>query len=359
MKGDSVFHCGLPEGISQIRGFIIKFVVLKKIFTLIPFAIGFITPLAGMVWLAKHGNRRYKIYIYLAGIALLWGGVGASFLLLDEIVVGIVMNVAFILTVAASLTLFIKSQNIQAEVLRLKKLTEVRADQIAMLGHELRTPLSLIKGSTELLIEGNPGPLTEQQTIFLETISKNCEHMITLAEDSLMQAKIQAGLFKLRVQQVDLKSIVRLAVEQSRFLTEERQQHFVSNFTQVSLWIHADGRLILQALNNLILNASRHTSVNGHIYITLAKNDNCAVVTITDDGAGMSPDERRNLFKKFSSGRPLGDGTGLGLVITKQIIELHGGKIMIDTSLGRGTTVLFSLPYWREEDEKTASACSG
>lgn len=333
--------------------------MLKNIFAVIPFAIGFITPLAGMVWLAAHGNRGRRIYCYLAGMALLWGAGGASFFFLDRMMVSIVMNVAFILTVLVSLLFFIRYQRIQGEVLRLKKLTEVRADQIAMLGHELRTPLAMIKGSTELLIEGNPGPLTEQQTIFLETISTNCEHMITLAEDSLMQAKIQAGLFKLRVQQVDLKSIVRLAVEQSRFLTEERQQHFVSNFPQVSLWIHADSRLILQALNNLILNASRHTSVNGHIYISLARNDNCAVITITDDGAGMSPDERRNLFKKFSSGRPLGDGTGLGLVITKQIIELHGGKIMIDTSLGRGTTVLFSLPYWREEDEKTASARSG
>lgn len=269
------------------------------------------------------------------------------------------MNLVFILSLVVSFFLYQRYRNYQAEVQRLKKIIEVRADQIAMLGHEIRTPLALIKGSVELLIEGNPGPLTEQQADFLATISHNCEHLIALAEDSLIQAKIQAGLFKLHVQRVDLKSIVRLAVEQSRFLTEKRQQHFVTNFPQVSLWIYADGRLVLQALNNLILNASRHTSVNGHIYINLSRNDSSAVVTINDDGVGMSPEDRRNLFKKFISGRPLGDGTGLGLVITKQIIELHGGKIMIDTSLGRGTTVLFSLPYWRDEDEKAASARGG
>jgi signal transduction histidine kinase len=318
-------------------------------------AIGFISPLAGMIWFFTHGGYQRKVYIYLLSIALLWGFGGVSFFFLDPTITVIVMNLVFIRSLVISLFLYQQYKSYKAEVQRQKKLIEVRADQIAMLGHEIRTPLSLIKGSTELLIEGNPGPLTEQQTVFLNTISHNCEHLISLAEDSLIQAKIQAGLFKLHVHRVDLKSIVRLAVEQSRFLTEEKQQHFVTNFPQVSLWIYADGRLILQALNNLILNASRHTSVNGHIYITLARNDSCAVVTINDDGIGISPEDRRNLFKKFSSSHPLGDGTGLGLVITKQIIELHGGKIMIDTSLGRGTTVLFSLPYWRDEDEKAKS----
>ncbi len=331
----------------------------NKIFWIISFAIGFIAPLVGIARLYSHGCRQIKIFLTLLVLSLAWGSGGLAFLYFDTTAAVVILNLAFILSLATGYLLYRRYRNNQAEVQRLKKLIEVRADQIAMLGHEIRTPLALIKGSVELLIEGNPGPLTDQQTVFLNTISHNCEHLIALAEDSLIQAKIQAGLFKLHVQRVDLKSIVRLAVEQSRFLTEKRQQHFVTNFPQVSLWIYADGRLILQALNNLILNASRHTSLNGHIYITLSRNDSGAVVTINDDGVGMSPEDRRNLFKKFSSGRPLGDGTGLGLVITKQIIELHGGRIMIDTSLGRGTTVLFSLPYWREEDEKAESARGG
>lgn len=339
--------------------FSIEFGVPTNFIAILFFAIGFLSPLAGIVWLFTHGCRQVKLFVYPLGLALLWGLGGLAFFFFDAAVAAAVLNLVFILSLACGYFLYRRYRNNQAEVQRLKKLIEVRADQIAMLGHEIRTPLSLIKGSVELLIEGNPGPLTEQQGVFLATISHNCEHLIALAEDLLIQAKIQAGLFKLHVQRVDLKSVVRLAVEQSRFLTEKRQQHFVTNFPQVSLWIYADGRLVLQALNNLILNASRHTSVNGHIYITLSRNDSSAVVTINDDGVGMSPEDRRNLFKKFISGRPLGDGTGLGLVITKQIIELHGGKIMIDTSLGRGTTVLFSLPYWREEDEKTESARGG
>lgn len=175
--------------------------------------------------------------------------------------------------------------------------------------------------------------------------------MISLAEDLLVQARIQAGLFKLHLELTDVKSIVRKAVEQAQFLTEERHQHYIVDYPQVINRTYIDANLILQALNNLLLNASRHTSHTGHIYVSLAENDAGLVLSVTDDGAGMSPEERKKLFKRFSSGQPLGDGTGLGLVITKQIIELHGGQIMVDTTLGRGTTVLFILPRWKIENE--------
>ena len=325
---------------------------------LITFVTGALAPLGGLFWLFSHGHREKLWTIELAGLSLLWGLAGIFFYISWLLLAVILSNLCFFLT----LFLFIRScwmyKNNQAEIARLKKLTEVRSDQVSVLSHEIRTPLALIKGATELLLEGNPGPLTNQQSIFLDTIGQNCEHLISLAEDLLVQAKIQAGLFKLHLELVDVKSIVRLAVNQSRFLTEKREQHFVTNYPQLGLRIYADDRLVLQALNNLILNASRHTSINGHIYVSLTKNDTCAVISITDDGAGMSVEDRRKLFKKFASGRPLGDGTGLGLVITKQIIELHGGQIMIDTSLGRGTTVLFTLPYWREENEQTANSGS-
>lgn len=238
----------------------------------------------------------------------------------------------------------------RAEIVRLKSISESRSDQVAALSHEIRTPLAMIKGAADLLLEGNPGPLTPQQLVFVKTISQNGEHMISLAEDLLVQARIQAGLFKLHLELVDIKSIVRRAVEQAQFLTEERHQQYIVDYPQIVERTYLDANLIIQALNNLLLNASRHTSHNGHIYVSLAENDAGLVLSVTDDGAGMSPEERKNLFKRFNSGHPLGDGTGLGLVITKQIIELHGGQIMVDTTLGRGTTVLFILPRWSDDN---------
>jgi two-component system, OmpR family, sensor kinase len=107
---------------------------------------------------------------------------------------------------------------------------------------------------------------------------------------------------------------------------------------------HVDPRLLQQTLTNLVHNASRHTSRGGHIYLTLAQTEAAITIAVTDDGAGMSREERRQLFQKFASGRPAEDGTGLGLVISKQIIEHHGGRILVDTSLGQGTTFLITLP---------------
>lgn len=293
------------------------------------------------------------------GLALLWGGAwGLSYTVFSG-AVGLLLAAAFIVVVGLLARQVQIALSYQVEIARLKRLTEVRSDQVAALSHEIRTPLAMIKGAVDLLLEGNPGPLTAQQLIFLKTISQNGEHMISLAEDLLVQARIQAGLFKLHLELADLKEVVRQAVEQSRFLTEERGQQYIADYPQVIARIYVDAHLILQALNNLLLNASRHTSYGGHIFISLAENDEGVVISVTDDGAGMSREERLNLFKRFNSGHPLGDGTGLGLVITKQIVELHGGQIMVDTTLGRGTTVLFTLPRWRIETQDEQTARSG
>lgn len=242
------------------------------------------------------------------------------------------------------------------ETARLQHLADARSDRVSALSHEIRTPLAMIKGAADLLLEGNPGPLTPQQLTFLQTITQNCAQTISLAEDLLMQARIEAGLFKLRVQQVDFKVLVRQTVRDHRAYAAEREQYVSLDCPQVMARISADPRLLTQALNNLLQNASRHTTHGGHIYVSVADNDSGLVVSVTDDGAGMSSEERSRLFQKFASGRPLGDGTGLGLIITKQIIELHGGQIMVDTNLGRGTTVLFTLPRWKEpQDGQTAS----
>jgi len=317
--------------------------------------LGIITPLGGLIWLVSHGYKEKFLYIWLPVLSVFWGITWLLSFTPLNVLVYILDCFVFLLAVFLFIHQARSSLNNRAEVSRLKRLTEVRADQVSALSHEIRTPLALIKGSADLLLEGNPGPLTPQQLVFVKTISQNGEHMISLAEDLLVQARIQAGLFRLHLQPVDLKLIIRQAVEQVRFLSEERGQQFITDYPQVMPRIYADNRLILQAINNLLLNASKHTSFNGHIYLSLVDNDQSAVISVTDDGAGMTAEERKKLFKRFASGRPLGDGTGLGLVITKQIIELHGGQIMVDTSLGRGTTVLFTIPHWRSENGQTSS----
>jgi signal transduction histidine kinase len=130
-------------------------------------------------------------------------------------------------------------------------------------------------------------------------------------------------------------------------LSEQRAQRIVVHCPPRMERMDADGKLLRQALVNLLQNASRHTSHGGAIEVRVLDNDDDVVMSVLDDGDGMSSEDRARLFQRFASGRPLGDGTGLGMVITKQIAELHGGRILVDTQLHRGTTVMISLPRQR------------
>lgn len=320
---------------------------------------GLLGGLGGLAWLFCRGHGRARRVFIVVGLLVVWAA-GMLLTISSWWPHGLAtLSVAFGAAMMLVAYLIWREANQRAEVARLSRIAEVRADRAAALSHEIRTPLALIKGAADLLLEGNPGPLTPQQHAFLQTISQNCEHTIMLSEDLLTQARIEAGLFQLRLESVDLKALIQQVVRGIRRLLSDRGQTISLDYPQVMERIYIDPRLITQALINLLQNATRHTSHGGRIYVTIANNDSAAVITVTDDGAGMSAEERRRLFHKFASGRPLGDGTGLGLVITRQIVELHGGQIMVDTSLGRGTIILFTLPRWKErENGQTARAGS-
>jgi len=236
----------------------------------------------------------------------------------------------------------------------LEKTVQVRSDRLSMLSHEIRTPLTLMRASLELLFDESAGPLTEQQRTFLETIYQNEERTATLAQNLLTQARLESGVFSPKTQPVDLRRIVRLVVNDLCILVEQRKQQIRTYYPQVLPPAQADPGLIRQVLINLIQNASRHTSESGLIVVSISQSDYALLVSVTDDGAGMGLEHRRQLFKRFStSGANSGEGTGLGLVIVKQIVEWHGGKVYVDTSLGRGTSFYFTLPFDKTETRST------
>jgi two-component system, OmpR family, sensor kinase len=236
---------------------------------------------------------------------------------------------------------------VEQEMRRLRRLAERRADQVSALSHEIRTPLAMIKGASDLLGSEAAGPLNANQREFIGTISYQSEHVIGVAEGLLLQARIDAGLFDLRVSLTDVRPLVRSTVKGMRTLCDARRQIVQLHCPPRIGRIPADPKLVRQALINVLQNASRFTSQGGSIELRVLDNDDAVVFAVIDDGAGMTADERKNLFQKFASGRPLGDGTGLGMLINKQIVELHGGHVLVETQLHRGTTVMMSFPKTR------------
>jgi signal transduction histidine kinase len=230
------------------------------------------------------------------------------------------------------------------ELDRLNRLLDRRAEQVAALSHELRTPLSMIKGAADLLLEESPGPVTAMQGKFLRSVAQQSDHVIGLCEGLLVQAKIESGLFTPRRELTDMSGLARDVVTAMRPLCAQRNQRVSLDTPQVVPMIAVDPGLVRQALTNLLSNAMRFTSNGGGIAVRVREIDDGMVVYVSDDGDGMTREQRAQLFRRFATGRPLADGTGLGLVITKDIVELHGGAIMVDTTARRGTTFVLTLP---------------
>ncbi len=276
-----------------------------------------------------------------AGVAVLVALIAAR-LAAPAGIVGTVVGAVGALAVLRRLTAAERERTV-----KLERLLDRRAEQVAALSHELRTPITMIKGSADLLLEGSPGKLTVAQEQFLTVINHQCIQVVGLCESLLIQAKIEAGLFTPRLERVDMSVVTRDVVTAMRPLCAQRGQAIALDTPQVTPRINADPMLLTQALTNLLSNASRFTTVDGHISVRVAIIDGAIAVYVTDDGAGMSRDQRSRLFQRFATGRPLADGTGLGLVITKTIVELHGGTILVDTSSTRGTTFLLTLPLGR------------
>ncbi|MGB3376440.1 MAG: HAMP domain-containing sensor histidine kinase [Microbacterium sp.] len=229
----------------------------------------------------------------------------------------------------------------RADLRRLQRTAQRNADQISVVSHEIRTPLALMMGAADLLAEGTPGPLTPSQARFVETISKNCHTVIDLAQDLLVQARIDAGMFSLHLQRVDFRSLAASVVNELRLL---HSADIALDCPGAPPRAWADAKLMRQAIINLINNATVHASDARLITLRVVGTDEQVLVSVSDDGSGMTAEQRQQLFERFSSGRPLRDGTGLGLVITRQIVRMHGGEVYVDTTPARGTTMMFSVP---------------
>lgn len=230
----------------------------------------------------------------------------------------------------------------QRDIARLEDLAKRRADQVSVLSHEIRTPLALIKGSADLLVEETPGPLTDVQRRFATTISDSAEHVINLAEDLLAQARIEAGLFEVHLRPVELRSYLRSVV---RELRQVHDRSIVLDTPGPPARVLLDPQLVHQLLTNLVANSLRHdpnpvnqVTVRGY----LADAD--VVISISDRGRGMTEQQRAQLFERFRTTAALGEGTGIGLYISRHIVELHGGSIHVDTIAQHGTTMLVTFP---------------
>ena len=225
----------------------------------------------------------------------------------------------------------------------------MKSDFVSHVSHELRTPLTAIKGAVDLVLREVAGPLTEKQVHYLTRVRSNTQHLAGLINDLLDLSKIESGKIEVKSSRVSLSSLVHEVVEALRPVAAEKVIALEATIREPSILVWADRDKIDQVLTNLIGNALKFTPVQGRVTVSTSRNGHESVqVSVSDTGPGVPPDEKEKIFAKFYRVPEINGGnskgTGLGLAIAKALVELHGGRIWVESEEGRGSTFSFILP---------------
>ncbi len=228
-----------------------------------------------------------------------------------------------------------------------KELDRVHDEFTAMMVHELRAPLTIVRGTTDMFLRDPNMAISPQGQELMKTMETSSTTMLSLVNDLLDAAKIDAGKFQIIKTPGNLAEII---ADRVLFFTQMANQKSIVISTDIpdqNLQMTFDKERMSQVLNNLISNAIKFTDAGGKVTVLAKKDDSKVTVSISDTGIGIPSEKIPELFSKFKQLKPMGDshpGTGLGLVIAKGIIESHGGQIFVDSRLNEGTTFSFTLP---------------
>jgi PAS domain S-box-containing protein len=227
-----------------------------------------------------------------------------------------------------------------------KAIERLKDEFIATVSHELRTPLTAISGHLELVLDGDAGAVTPLQRDFLGVAVQNTDRLRALIDDLLDVEKIEAGKMRIREEPLDLAAVLGGVVATFRVEAERKGLAFREAIAD-RLMVVGDRDRLIQVFANLVSNAIKYTA-RGEVGIQAERRDGHVAVTVHDTGAGISPEDRAQLFTKFfrsqdSVVRDAG-GTGLGLVIAQAIVERHGGRVEVDSEKGVGSKFIVWLP---------------
>jgi len=236
------------------------------------------------------------------------------------------------------------------DITREKVIEKLKSQFVSVAAHQLRTPLSIVKWSLSMLLEGEMGPLNEEQQDMLQKTNQSNERMIRLINDLLNVARIEEGRFVYRPKTVDFPEVVQAVLESARALAQKKKINlkFKTIESKKPKIVKADIEKLSLAIKNLVDNAIQYTHSGGTVSVIVQRKGGKIEFSVQDSGIGIPKDQQKRVFTKFFRGdnavRTQTEGTGLGLFITKNIIEAHKGKIWFESTEGKGTTFRFSLP---------------
>ena len=218
--------------------------------------------------------------------------------------------------------------------------------------HDLRSPLAAMICYAELLMDGVLGNLQASQLEPIRTIHRNCQFLIDMVTDLLDSARIGAGKLQLKMERVDFNRETEMAVQSLRGLADAKGIRIETDL-QVTPPMYLDVQKVSRVLSNILGNAIKFTKANGKIVVRSRQEGNTLVLSIQDMGPGISPADLQSIFEKFNTGtgsNVAGKGHGLGLAISKSFVELHGGRLFVESTRHKGSVFIVRLPVEKRRD---------
>ena len=226
-----------------------------------------------------------------------------------------------------------------------------KSDFLATMSHELRTPMNAIIGFSEVLREQMFGELNDRQLGYVDDVLEAGKHLLSLINDVLDLAKIEAGRMELELSEVAIEEVLRSAVSMHAERATRAQVELSLTTKPEEMTISADTRRVRQIVFNLVSNAIKFTPAHGRVDVSATRHDGQVEITVADTGPGIAPEELETIFEEFEQATDgkRAEGTGLGLPLSRKLVELHGGRLWVESAAGTGSTFRFTLPVGTTE----------
>lgn len=238
---------------------------------------------------------------------------------------------------------------------QLKHIDEIKDEFMSMASHQLRTPLTSIKGYLSMVLEGDAGKVTPQQHKLLQEAFGSSERMVRLISDFLNVSRLQTGKFIIEKDAFDITEVTRQEIANLQVIAASHRIKLRLNITKAPLPVMADESKIRQVIMNFVDNAIYYSQPDSTIVVNLERVKNSLALTVVDTGIGVPEEDQSKLFTKFfrakNARKQRPDGTGVGLYLARRVISGHGGTIIFSSKEGRGSTFGFTLPLSMKFDE--------
>jgi len=234
------------------------------------------------------------------------------------------------------------------DITQQKKIDQAKSEFVALASHQLRTPIAAITWNAELMTHGDTSGFTEKQLRYADKITANAQRMKALIDDFLSVSQLETGTFQADMQEIDLSQYLQEIIDEFEGTIAQKQLQVALETPPQPLVWQTDRRLLHIVTSNLVSNAAKYTPANGRLHVGYNINGRTLTFWVADSGIGIPSNELENLFSKFyrasNARKERAQGTGLGLYIVKQSVEMLGGQITVQSRQDAGTTFTVTIP---------------